>query len=105
LEETGEGEGRLRLFFRSLQSLDRDYTLWLHHYEEGSDEFVTLDRRVATSEWEPGRMYEEAWSLKSQPGQARFVFGFWRWEDGRRLWVSDLPERHEIDLGWIEPSH
>ena len=114
LERTGETEGRLRLFFRSLQSLEGDYTLWLHQveppplqgglrgvYEEGADEFISLDRRLGTSRWQPGRVYEESWRVELPGREVRFVFGFWRWEDGSRLWVKDKPAEHEIDLGWV----
>lgn len=104
LERTAATEGRLRLFFRSLQSLEADYTLWLHQYQEGAEEFVSLDRRLGTSRWQPGRVYEKNWTVDLAAGEVRFVLGFWRWEDGSRLWVKDAPEQHEIDLGWVEAS-
>ena len=100
LERTGVAEGRFRLFFRCLETLDVDYTLWLHQYEEGTEEFVSLDRRLSTSRWEAGRVYEERWPVELATGEVRFVFGFWRWEDESRLWVKGEPGQHEIDLGW-----
>ena len=102
LRRQGEGQAELRLYFRALSAMAEDYTLWLHRYREGVEGFENLDRRLGTSRWRPGRMYEERWSVPLGEEKVRFVFGLWRWEDGSRLWRKDAPQEHEIDLGWIE---
>ena len=104
LERVDETEGRLHLFFRSVGPMDEDYTVWLHQYDEGGERFTSLDRRLQTSRWEPGRVYEEAWGVELPGETVKFTFGMWRWEDGSRLWVKGEPDQHEVELGWIKPS-
>ena len=104
LKRSGEGQAELRLYLRALSEMGEDYTLWLHRYREGAEGFESLDRRLSTSRWRVGRVYEERWSVPLEGERVRFVLGLWRWEDGRRLWRQDAPQEHEVDLGWMVPE-
>jgi hypothetical protein len=101
LEPDDEGKWRFGLFLQSTAPLEQDYTLWLHQYSEGVEDYESLDRLVETSQWRVGRVYEEEWMVEPRGEEIRLIFGFWRWEDGGRLWLKDSPDEHEIDLGWI----
>ncbi len=105
LERQDESSGLLKLYFRALRPMEYDYTIWLHQTDEGADDFLSLDRRVVTSDWDAGQIYEETWPISVPSGKARFSCGFWRWEDGSRLWVKGHADQHEVDLGWIDLEH
>ena len=104
LKRQGEGQAELRVYFRAVSEMGEDYTLWLHGYREGEGGFESLDRRLDTSKWRVGRVYEERWLVPLGGEKVRFVLGLWRWEDGSRLWRKDAPDQHEVDLGWMIPE-
>jgi hypothetical protein len=108
----GEGDGhRLSLFFRCLEGMEEDYTLWVHG--EVEDEsllegqkreagYAVFDHLVPTSRWQVGEVYQDDEMKGLRPGRYRFTLGLWRPEDGSRLWREDDPKAHTIDLGWME---
>jgi hypothetical protein len=107
-----EGNGhRLSLFFRCLEEMEEDYTLWVHG--EVEDEsllegvksergYTIFDHLLPTSGWEVGEMYQDDEVKGLKPGRYRFTLGLWRPEDGSRLWREDDPNAHVIALGWVE---
>jgi hypothetical protein len=108
----GDGDGHgLSLFFRCLEEMEEDYTLWVHG-EVGDESllegqrseagYAVFDHLLSTSRWQVGEVYQddEVKGLKS--GRYHFTLGLWRPEDGSRLWREDNPDAHIIDLGWVE---
>jgi hypothetical protein len=105
------GDHRLSLFFRCLQDMAEDYTLWVHG--EVEDEsllegvksergYAVFDHLLPTSRWEAGEVYQDDEVRGLRPGRYHFTLGLWRPEDGSRLWREDDPNAHIIDLGWIK---
>jgi len=108
--EEGDDRG-LSLFFRCLEEMEEDYTLWVHaevedesllegHRREAS--YAVFDHLLPTSRWEVGEVYQDNEVKGLRPGQYHFTLGLWRPEDGSRLWREDDPSAHVIDLGWVE---
>jgi hypothetical protein len=107
-----EGDGRrLSLFFRCLEEMEEDYTLWVHG--EVEDEsllegqrreagYAVFDHLLSTSRWEVGEMYQDDEVRRLKEGRYHFTLGLWRPEDGSRLWQENDPDEHIIDLGWVE---
>jgi len=109
-EKEGDGHG-LSLFFRCLEEMGEDYTLWVHG--EVEDEsllegqrreagYVVFDHLLSTSRWQVGAVYQDDDVRGLGPGRYHFTLGLWRPEDGSRLWREDNPDEHIVDLGWIE---
>jgi hypothetical protein len=108
----GEGDVHgLSLFFRCLEEMEEDYTLWVHADVEDESllegqrreaGYAVFDHLLPTSRWQVGEVYQddEVRGLKS--GRYHFMLGLWRPEDGSRLWRPDEPDAHIIDLGWVE---
>jgi hypothetical protein len=108
----GEKDDRgLSLFFRCLEGMEEDYTLWVHG--EVEDEsllegqrreagYAVFDHLLPTSRWQVGEVYQDDEVRGLKPGRYHFTLGLWRPEDGSRLWKADNPEAHIIDLGWVE---
>jgi hypothetical protein len=105
------GDRGLSFFFRCLQNMGEDYTLWVHG--EVEDEFLlegvasergyaVFDHLLPTSRWEAGEVYQDDEVRGLRPGRYHFTLGLWRPEDGSRLWREDDPNAHIIDLGWVE---
>ena len=106
-------EGRTvqgRFYFRALEKMDEDWTMWLHGMVEnrslltGEDRrvgYAVMDTRLDTSRWEVGRLYEVPVSKYLPEGRYEMRMGLWRWEDGSRLWRDKRPGEHEVDLGGI----
>jgi len=110
LEEKGDDHG-LSLFFRCLEEMEEDYTLWVHGkvedkslLEEQRKEagYAVFDHLLSTSRWGVGEVYQDDEVRELKPGRYHFTLGLWRPEDGSRLWKEDNPEEHIIDLGWVE---
>jgi hypothetical protein len=101
LEQSGGSQARLNLYFRCLKPPEADYTLWLHQYAEGEEQFVALDHLLKTSGWKPDQIYQDSRGVTLGSGRVRFVLGLWRPDDGSRLYLKEHPDQHEIDLGWI----
>lgn len=102
---------RLSLFFRCVEEMEKDYTLWVHG--EVEDEsllegqrreagYAVFDHLLSTSRWQVGEIYQDDEVRGLRPGRYHFTLGLWRPEDGSRLWREDHPEGHVIDLGWVE---
>ena len=105
LRRLDERRGKLTLYFRALNEMEADYTVWLHQSAESTpDQSLGLDHSLATSSWKPGELYADSRVVNLQPGKVRFVFGLWRGDDASRLQVQDQPGQSEIDLGWIEAN-
>jgi hypothetical protein len=109
-EKEGDSHG-FSLFFRCLEEMGEDYTLWVHG--EVEDEsllegqrreagYAVFDHQLPTSRWEVGGVYQDDKVGGLRPGQYHFTLGLWRLEDGSRLWREDDPDAHVIDLGWVE---
>jgi len=105
-----DGHG-LSLFFRCLEEMEEDYTLWVHG--EVEDEsllegqrreagYAVFDHLLPTSRWQVGEVYQDDEVSGLKPGRYHFTLGLWRPEDGSRLWWEDDPNAHVIDLGWVE---
>jgi hypothetical protein len=106
----GDDHG-LSLFFRSLEGMEEDYTLWVH--VEVEDEsllegqrreagYAVFDHLLPTSSWQVGEVYQDDEVRGLRPGRYHFTLGLWRPEDGSRLWKEDDPNAHVIDLDWVE---
>jgi hypothetical protein len=102
---------RLNLFFRCLEEMEKDYTLWVHGEVEDDSlwegvksegGYALFDHLLPTSGWEGGEVYQDDEVSGLRPGQYHFTLGLWRPEDGNRLWREDNPEEHIIVLGWVE---
>jgi hypothetical protein len=111
LREEEGGDRGLSFFFRCLQDMGEDYTLWVHG--EVEDEsllegvksergYAVFDHLLPTSRWEAGEVYQDDEVRGLRPGRYHFTLGLWRPEDGSRLWREDDPNAHVIDLGWVE---
>jgi len=107
-EEDGQG---ISLFFRCLEDMEEDYTLWVH--AEVEDEsllegqkreagYAVFDHLLPTSRWEAREVYQDDEVRGLRPGRYHFTLGLWRPEDGSRLWREDNPKAHVIDLEWME---
>ncbi|MFB0536466.1 MAG: ArnT family glycosyltransferase [Anaerolineae bacterium] len=105
------GCAQMSLFFRCLEEMDEDYTLWMHG--EVEDEsllegqrkeagYAVFDHLLSTSGWWVGEVYQDDEVRGLKPGRYHFTLGLWRPEDGSRLWWEDDPNAHAIDLGWVE---
>jgi hypothetical protein len=111
LTKLDNGCTQMSLFFRCVEEMEEDYTLWVHG--EAEDEslwegvkreggYALFDHPLPTSRWEGGEVYQDDEVRGLRPGQYHFTLGLWRPEDGSRLWREDSPEEHIIDLGWVE---
>jgi hypothetical protein len=101
----------LSLYFRCLEEMEEDYTLWVHG--EVEDEsllegqrreagYAVFDHLLPTSRWQVGEVYQDDEIKGLRPGRYHFTLGLWRPEDGSRLWREDDPDAHIMDLGWVE---
>jgi len=108
--EEGDDHG-LSLFFRCLEEIEEDYTLWVHG--EVEDEsllegmrsergYAVFDHLLPTSRWQVGEVYQDDEVRGLRPGRYHFMLGLWRPADGSRLWREDDPDAHIIVLGWVE---
>jgi hypothetical protein len=101
----------LSLFFRCLEEMEEDYTLWVHGEVEDQSllegqrreaGYAVFDHLLPTSRWQAGEVYQDDEVRRLRPERYHFTLGLWRPEDGSRLWREDDPEAHIIDLGWVE---
>jgi hypothetical protein len=101
----------ITLFFRCLEEMEEDYTLWVHgevedeSLLEGQREeagYAVFDHLLPTSRWQVGEVHQDDEVGVLKPGRYHFTLGLWRPEDGSRLWWEDDPNAHAIDLGWVE---
>jgi len=108
--EDGDDHG-LSLFFKCLEEMEEDYTLWVHGEVEDEGlleglrserEYAVFDHLLPTSRWEMGEVYQDDEVRGLKPGRYYFTLGLWRPEDGSRLWHEDDPNAHIVDLGWVE---
>jgi hypothetical protein len=109
-EKAGDGQG-LSLFFRCLEEMGEDYTLWVHGEVEDASllegqrreaGYAVFDHLLSTSRWQVGEVYQDDEVRGLKPGRYHFTLGLWRPEDGSRLWREDDPNGHVIDLGWVD---
>jgi hypothetical protein len=105
------GDRGLSLFFRCLEGMDEDYTLWVHgevedesllEEQRGEAGYAVFDHLLSTSRWQVGEVYQDDEVRGLKPGRYHFTLGLWRPEDGNRLWRGDDPDAHIIDLDWVE---
>ncbi|MFB0536468.1 MAG: hypothetical protein ACETWR_15955 [Anaerolineae bacterium] len=108
----GEKDDRgISLFFRCLEEMGEDYTLWVHG--EIEDEsllegqrreagYAVFDHLLPTSRWQVGEVYQDDEVKGLRPGRYHFTLGLWRPEDGSRLWLANYPDQHAVELGWVE---
>jgi hypothetical protein len=101
----------LGLFFRCLEEMEQDYTLWVHaevedetllERTESDRGYAIFDHLLFTSRWKPGTVYQDDEIKGLRPGRYHFTLGLWRPEDGSRLWRKDDPNAHIVDLGWVK---
>ncbi|TEU12833.1 MAG: hypothetical protein E3J21_20120 [Anaerolineales bacterium] len=106
----GDDQG-ISLFFRCLEGMEEDYTLWVHGEVEDESllegrrreaRYAVFDHLLPTSRWEAEEVYQDDDVKGLRPGRYHFTLGLWRPEDGSRLWWEDDPNAHVIDLGWVE---
>ncbi len=99
----GEGRVQIEIYFRCLEEMDQDYTLWLHAKPAETEQpHFTFDHLLPTALWERGMVYRDTYLAQLPPGRYQFTGGLWRWQNEERLWRMDEPERHEVDLGHVE---
>jgi hypothetical protein len=101
---------RIQLIFRALEAMSQDYTAWVHAVPADPSTLFgearqagrfTLDHALATSTWKPGGIHRDSYEVVLPPGDYDFSLGLWRWQDGSRLWRSDDPDAHAIDVGRV----
>ena len=111
LSKLDNGCTQMSLFFRCVEEMEEDYTLWVHGEVENEAllegqrreaGYAVFDHLLLTSRWQVGEVYQDDEIRELRPGRYHFTLGLWRPEDGSRLWRGDHPEAHIIDLGWIE---
>jgi hypothetical protein len=106
-----EGDDRLSLFFKCLEEMEEDYTLWVHG--EVEDEsllegqrreagYAVFDHLLSTSRWRVGEVYQDDKVKGLKPGRYHFTLGLWQPEDESRLWLASHPDQHAVELGWVE---
>jgi hypothetical protein len=102
---------QMSLFFRCVEEMEEDYTLWVHGEVEDESllegqrreaKYAVFDHLLPTSRWQVREVYQDDGVRGLRSGQYHFTLGLWRPEDGSRLWREDNPEEHAIDLGWVE---
>ncbi|MCB0130479.1 MAG: hypothetical protein KDD78_06510, partial [Caldilineaceae bacterium] len=92
----------LHMTFDVLAPFDRDYTMWFHIADNGSDaEYMIYDYVPMTSTlaWAPGELMVFSPILQLPPGNYDISFGFWTPGDRRRLQVEDNADVTWINLG------
>ena len=111
LRKEERDEYGISLFFRCLEGMEKDYTLWVHGEVEDDSlleglkserGYAHFDHLLPTSRWKAEEVYQDDEVRGLRPGWYHFTLGLWRPEDGSRLWKEDNPDEHIIDLGWIE---
>ena len=93
---------QLHMTFDVLAPFDRDYTMWFHIADNGSDaEYMIYDYVPMTSTlaWAPGELMVFSPILQLPPGNYDISFGFWTPGDRRRLQVEDNADVTWINLG------
>jgi 4-amino-4-deoxy-L-arabinose transferase-like glycosyltransferase len=108
LTEEEENDHGISLFFRCLDEMEEDYTLWVH--VEVQDEalleeqtgLALFDHLLPTSRWQVEEVVQDDEVRGLKPGGYHLTLGLWRPEDGSRLWWEDDPDTHVIDLGWVQ---
>ena len=102
---------QMSLFFRCVEEMDEDYTLWVHGEVEDESllegqrreaRYAVFDHLLPTSRWRIGEVYQDDEVKGLKPGRYHFTLGLWRPEDESRLWRGDDPNAHIIELGWVE---
>jgi hypothetical protein len=107
---------RVTLWWGALQSMDRDYTAFVHVLGPDGQILAQEDRLLSdasllTSRWRPGGapmrdQYELPLPADTEPGQYTVVVGVYYWETGVRLPVwDDLGQRVQgdaISLGELD---
>jgi hypothetical protein len=87
---TREGESvQMTLYWASLKAMDKDYTVFVHVWDEAGQTVMQADHPPAagqypTSLWDPGEIIPDHFSLPLPPGLK--------------------PGRYQIVLGWYEPG-
>jgi 4-amino-4-deoxy-L-arabinose transferase-like glycosyltransferase len=111
LTEGEENDHGISLFFRCLEEMEEDYTLWVHGEVENESllegqrreaGYAVFDHLLSTSRWQVGEVYQDDEVRGLKAGRYHFTLGLWRPEDGSRLWGEDDPNAHIIDLGWVQ---
>ena len=105
----GERGTRLVLYFEVLDTIERDYIIWLHGHVKDSTilpedrqeyGFANFDHSptLPTTEWQEGRTYIDSYIFRANSGDYNLSFGFYQ-RDGSRL----CPEHSDtcaVHLGW-----
>jgi hypothetical protein len=111
LSRLDNGCTQMSFFFRCVEGMKEDYTLWVHGEAEdvallegmrSEGGYAIFDHLLPTSRWEMGGVYQDDEVRGLRSGRYHFTLGLWRPEDGSRLWKEDDPNAHIIDLGWVE---
>ena len=111
IERVSPERAQIEFFFRVLKPFSEDYTVWVHATpadlanlfgQATHAGFFSLDHALKTSAWKPGGIYRDSYQVILPPDQYHFSLGLWRWQDGNRLWRSDNPDAHIIELEQID---
>lgn len=93
--------GRVELILEVLESLDRDYQLWLHGEPSGEGQPFEHQERLPTSQWQAGHIYRQIMTLSAAPDTYTVQFGF-RFDDQTHLSFDANSTQSVRSLGQIE---
>lgn len=102
---------RLTLYWRALEEMERDYTVFVHLIDGGERVLAQRDSqpvggRYPTSLWDRDEVvrdeHELAVPVDAQPGRFRVVVGMYTWPDLKRLEVQDSTGRRLGDRVLLE---
>jgi tetratricopeptide (TPR) repeat protein len=104
------GETRISWWFKVTGRMTTNYRMFLHGYvkdkailpEDRKDfEFANFDHNVhpPTSRWRMGEIVRHTWTGRINPGEYRFLFGFYNSKKKRNLGV-DGKKTAAVEMGW-----
>lgn len=104
---SGSNGLQLDIYFEALESLDLDWYIFLRGYpydatilpaDRRQMGFVSLDHApiIPTSDWAPGKIYRDSYTIRVHPGDYHWYFGFF---SGDRRLTLQQTRRDTIDLG------
>lgn len=93
--------GRVELILEVLESLDRDYQLWVHGEPSGEGQPFEHQERLPTSQWQAGHIYRQIMPLSAAPDTYAAQFEF-RFDDQTHLSFDANSTQIVRSLGQIE---
>jgi tetratricopeptide (TPR) repeat protein len=104
------GETRISWWFKVTGRMTTDYRMFLHGYvkdkailpeDRKEFEFASFDHDVhpPTSRWRKGEIVRHTWTGHINPGEYRFLFGFYNSKKKRNLEVEGK-KTAAVEMGW-----